>query len=60
MKIALAMYGTGLSGGVRAIFEVANRLHERGYNIRIIALGDYHGLRLRFPYTMWIRQEYSA
>jgi len=54
------MYGTGLSGGVRAIFEVANRLHERGYNIRIIALGDYHGLRLRFPYTMWIRQEYSA
>ena len=42
MKIAFAMYITGLAGGVRAIFEVANRLHERGHDIRIIALGGNH------------------
>jgi len=42
MKIAFAMYATGLAGGVRAIFEVVNRLHERGHDIRIIALGGNH------------------
>jgi len=42
MKIAFAMYTIGLAGGVRAIFEVANRLHERGHDIRIIALGGNH------------------
>jgi len=42
MKIAFAMYAIGLAGGVRAIFEVANRLHERGHDIRIIALGGNH------------------
>jgi len=50
VKIAFAMYGIGLSGGVRAIFEVANRLHERGYNIRIIALGgDHSWFRVKVP-----------
>ncbi|PVU72996.1 hypothetical protein DDW08_00265 [Vulcanisaeta sp. SCGC AB-777_J10] len=44
------MYGIGLAGGVRAIFEVANRLHERGYNIRIIALGgDHSWFRVKVP-----------
>jgi glycosyltransferase involved in cell wall biosynthesis len=50
MKIAFAMYETGLAGGVRAIFEVANRLHERGYNIRIIALGgDHSWFKVKVP-----------
>jgi len=50
VKIAFAMYGTGLAGGVRAIFEVANRLHERGYNIRIIALGgDHSWFKVKVP-----------
>jgi glycosyltransferase involved in cell wall biosynthesis len=50
MKVAFAMYETGLAGGVRAIFEVANRLHERGYNIRIIALGgDHSWFKVKVP-----------
>jgi len=50
VKIAFAMYGTGLAGGVRAFFEVANRLHERGYNIRIIALGgDHSWFKVKVP-----------
>ena len=50
MKIAFAMYGTGLAGGVRAIFEVANRLSERGYDVNIIALGgDHSWFRVRVP-----------
>jgi len=42
MKIAFAMHTPVLAGGVRAIFEVANRLYERGHDIRIIALGGNH------------------
>lgn len=42
MKIVFATYTTVLTGGVRAIFEVANRLYERGHDIRIIALGGNH------------------
>jgi glycosyltransferase involved in cell wall biosynthesis len=50
VKIAFAMYKIGLAGGVRAIFEVANRLHERGYNIRIIALGgDHSWFKVKVP-----------
>jgi len=50
VKIAFAMYEIGLAGGVRAIFEVANRLHERGYDIRIIALGgDHSWFKVKVP-----------
>jgi len=50
IKIVFAMYSTGLAGGVRAIFEIANRLHERGYDISIISLGgDHSWFRVRVP-----------
>jgi len=42
MKIVFVMYNTGLAGGVRAIFEVANKLSEKGYDVSIIALGGNH------------------
>jgi len=50
MKIAFAMYTTSLSGGARAVFEIANRLYDRGYNVSIVALGgDHSWFRVRVP-----------
>jgi len=44
------MHGTGLSGGARAVFEVANRLYDRGYDVSIIALGNGHSwFKVRVP-----------
>ena len=40
--IVFALYGTGIAGGTRAVFEVANRLSDRGYNVRVVALGGDH------------------
>lgn len=42
MKIYFILWRTGLAGGIRAIFEAANRLRGRGYDIRIAALGGDH------------------
>jgi len=42
MKIYFVMWSTGLAGGTRAIFEIANRLKNRGYDVRVIALGGNH------------------
>ena len=42
VKVVFAVYGTSIAGGNRAIFEVANRLSDRGYSARIIALGGDH------------------
>jgi len=42
MGIVFALYGTDVAGGTRAVFEVANRLSDRGYNVRIVALGGSH------------------
>jgi len=42
MKIYFVMWSTGLAGGTRAIFEIANRLKDRGYDVRVIALGGNH------------------
>jgi len=36
------VWTTGLSGGNRAIFEIANRLGGKGYKVEIIALGGDH------------------
>ncbi len=38
MKLAFAMYDLGFGGGNRAIIEVANRLHDRGYDVNIVSL----------------------
>lgn len=44
------MWSTGLAGGTRAIFEIANRLSDRGYNVNIIALGgDHRWFKVRVP-----------
>jgi glycosyltransferase involved in cell wall biosynthesis len=42
MKINFTLWSTGLAGGVRAIFEIANGLTERGYSVSITALGGDH------------------
>lgn len=39
MKVVFAMWHTGLAGGTRAIFEVANRLAGRGHEVSVVALG---------------------
>jgi glycosyltransferase involved in cell wall biosynthesis len=39
VEMVFALYGTNIAGGTRAVFEVANRLSGRGYNVRIVALG---------------------
>lgn len=39
MKINYTMFGTGLTGGVRVLLEIANRLVERGHNVTITSLG---------------------
>jgi glycosyltransferase involved in cell wall biosynthesis len=50
LRIAFAMHGTRLAGGVRAIFEIANRLSDRGYNVSIVALGgDHSWFKVRVP-----------
>lgn len=38
LKVNFTLWGTGLCGGVRAVFEVANRLSDRGYNVQITSL----------------------
>jgi hypothetical protein len=53
MGIVFALYGTDVAGGTRAVFEVANRLSDRGYNVRIVALGAIiHGTILRCRCTI--------
>jgi len=42
MKICFITQSLGIAGGVRAIFEVANRLSKRGYSVEILALGGYY------------------
>jgi len=38
MKVAFAVTGLGLTGGNRAIVEIANRLYDKGYNVSIVSL----------------------
>jgi hypothetical protein len=42
MKILFALISTGLTGGVRYMFEVANGLKERGHDVKIVALTGDH------------------
>jgi glycosyltransferase involved in cell wall biosynthesis len=42
MKINFTLYSTYMTGGVRAIFEVANGLSKRGHNVTITALEGDH------------------
>lgn len=42
MKINFTSWSTGLSGGNRAIFEIANGLANRGHSVTITALGGNH------------------
>ncbi|MUN28487.1 hypothetical protein [Sulfuracidifex metallicus] len=43
MKILFALNRTGLAGGVRYIFEVANGLKDKGHDVKIVAAlaGDH-------------------
>jgi glycosyltransferase involved in cell wall biosynthesis len=50
LRIVFATYDVGLSGGVRAIFEVAERLKKRNYNVSVLTLGgDYSWIRTQVP-----------
>jgi glycosyltransferase involved in cell wall biosynthesis len=40
MKINYTMFGTGLSGGVRVLFEIANGLVDRGHQVTFTILGN--------------------
>jgi glycosyltransferase involved in cell wall biosynthesis len=42
MKINFTLYSTSMTGGVRAIFEVANGLSQRGHDVTITALEGDH------------------
>ena len=42
MKISFVLIATGLAGGVRYVFEVANGLKNKGYNVRILSLAGDH------------------
>lgn len=42
MKILYLMYGMGVSGGARIIYEHANRLIERGYDVEFHSFRDYN------------------
>lgn len=42
MKINFTLYSTSVTGGVRAIFEVANGLSKRGHNVTITSLEGDH------------------
>jgi glycosyltransferase involved in cell wall biosynthesis len=39
MDINYTMFGTGLTGGVRVLLEIANGLVDRGHNVTITSLG---------------------
>jgi len=40
MKINYTMFGTGSTGGVRVLFEIANGLIDRGHEVTITGLGN--------------------
>jgi glycosyltransferase involved in cell wall biosynthesis len=42
MKINFTLYSTSMTGGVRAIFEVANGLSQRGHDVTITSLEGDH------------------
>jgi glycosyltransferase involved in cell wall biosynthesis len=42
MKINFTLYSTSMTGGVRAIFEVANGLSQRGHHVTITSLEGDH------------------
>ncbi|MEM3551871.1 MAG: glycosyltransferase family 4 protein [Candidatus Bathyarchaeia archaeon] len=42
MRICFVTWSIGRDGGSRAIFEIANKLCERGHDVKIITLGGDH------------------
>jgi len=42
MKISFVLITTSLTGGVRYVFEVANGLKDRGYDVKILSLTGDH------------------
>jgi glycosyltransferase involved in cell wall biosynthesis len=50
LKVNFTVYNTDLYGGTRAIFEVANRLANRGYEVHITAFwGDHRWFPMKVP-----------
>ena len=42
MKISFVLIATGLAGGIRYVFEVANGLKNKGYNVKVLSLAGDH------------------
>jgi len=42
MKISFALVSTGLAGGIRYVFKVANGLKDKGHDVKIVALAGDH------------------
>jgi len=63
MKISFVLIATGLAGGVRYVFEVANGLKNRGYNVKILSLAGDHswfkGLKVEVVYKEPIMNKIS-
>jgi len=41
-KVNFTLWDTGLSGGTRVVYEIANRLAKRNYDVHITSLGGTH------------------
>jgi glycosyltransferase involved in cell wall biosynthesis len=63
MKISFVLITTSLAGGVRYVFEVANGLKNRGYNVKILSLAGDHswfkGLKVEVVYKEPIMNKIS-
>lgn len=59
LRIVFAVWDTGISGGVRAIFEIANGLGKRNHDVRIVALGGKHSWHNIEVPVDYIQQEKS-
>ena len=49
MKLTFVLMEPGISGGNRVLFEVANRLHERGHDITLLANKQQDWFNLKPP-----------
>ncbi|ADB86820.1 glycosyltransferase family 4 protein [Saccharolobus islandicus] len=63
MMISFVLVSTSLAGGVRYVFEVANGLKNRGYNVKILSLAGDHswfkGLKVEVVYKEPIMNKIS-
>jgi glycosyltransferase involved in cell wall biosynthesis len=58
-RIVFAVWDTSISGGVRAVFEVANGLQDRGYHVKVVALqGNHTWFNVKVP-VFYVRPQFA-